>query len=126
MDKKLLEHENATKQAIKSFKNEKDKTKIQQYYEYHLNTVRDLQHERFIHLIVTLFFAGLLIVSTIGVFYTGSLIDVAEYGWLNILLSITSILLLVTEVFYIRHYYRLENGVQRLYKLSDELFKLLD
>lgn len=70
------------------------------------------QHERLIHLLVTLSF-GLLAVLTFFVtcFYQ------------NIGVYLLLCLLLILLIPYIRHYYILENGVQRLYQLYDQLIE---
>ena len=68
------------------------------------------QHERLIHLIVTLFFALFSIIFTCICFYTK-----------NILLYVITIVLYIIDIFYIVHYYVLENGVQKLYKIFDKL-----
>lgn len=69
-----------------------------------------LQHERLIHLVVTLSFALFLLLS---VFFT-IISKINEFIYLDLLLFI----LLIP---YIAHYYKLENGVQRLYKLYERL-----
>ena len=68
------------------------------------------QHERLIHLIVTVTFAILTLMSII----LGVLMESAP----GFLLTITFLILLVP---YIRHYYILENGVQKLYTYHDAL-----
>ena len=83
-------------------------------YTYHVNKVRDFQHERAIHLAVTLFFA-LLTVSAFGVLVKGAI----EAVFLPLL--VLTILLAALELAYIRHYYLLENGVQSLYCFTDQL-----
>lgn len=72
--------------------------------------IRFFQHERMAHLLVTLFFAGLFVFSILF-FHAFPSIPV-------LLLSLLSLCLLVP---YIRHYYILENGTQRLYALYDAL-----
>ena len=67
-------------------------------------------HERLIHLLVTITFAVLTILSLILVFISGSM---ATYALV--------ILFLVLLIPYIRHYYILENGVQKLYEEYDRL-----
>ena len=130
MDKKLLAHDKFVRTEIEKFKNElktaganQDSKPIQKrigkLYKYHCQVVRDFQHERLIHLIVTLFFACLLLVSVVGLFSIAY-----SYTLLNILILIIAAILLVTELFYIRHYYQLENGTQKLYDLSEKLYKL--
>lgn len=66
------------------------------------------QHERIVHLIVTVMFALLTMLSLLGCF-------VVEGVGIYILLALFVVLL----VPYIRHYYILENGVQKLYKIYD-------
>ena len=68
------------------------------------------QHERFIHLLVTVLFALMtLAVFMILLFY------------LLISMLILLIALLSLMIPYIRHYYILENGVQTLYVFYEEL-----
>ena len=71
-----------------------------------------MQHERLIHLLVTMLFALLLMF--------GFIIMLIYFSW--ILVVFTAIIFIV-EIFYIFHYYRLENGVQKMYRLYDELGK---
>ena len=71
------------------------------------------QHERLIHLIVTVLFA----LMTILVF----LVAVTNFElWTGILL----LLLLALLIPYIKHYYLLENGTQKLYRFYDKLEEL--
>lgn len=74
--------------------------------------VQFFQHERLIHLIVTVTFAILTVMSVLGFVAT------AQIG----LLVLTG-MLLVLLVPYIRHYYILENGVQKLYQYYDNIVK---
>ena len=75
--------------------------------------IAEFQHERLIHLLVTFFFAMLLFVSA-GVFLWCSTFD----NLLALLTGILTIILFTLEIFYIRHYYFLENGTQKLYRLT--------
>ena len=71
------------------------------------------QHERLIHLIVTMTFALLTVIS-LG-------LTVSEIYFLPLF-----VLFLVLEVPYVFHYYKLENGVQklqRLYRTAEEKVK---
>ena len=70
--------------------------------------IQFFQHERLIHLIVTVTFAILTILSVLA-----SLLLV-QLG-----LFLLTALLVVLLVPYIRHYYILENGVQKLYEYYD-------
>ena len=83
----------------------------------HLVQISFFQHERLIHLIVTVLFAVLEIMSILGTVILSAL----EKG--NIALAIMTVLLLVLLIPYIRHYYILENEVQKMYTQYDELLK---
>lgn len=81
----------------------------------HRETVEFIQHERWIHLLVTLTVAVLFVMSMMF-----SLIYQFE------VLFLVDFLLLVLLVPYIFHYFRLENGVQKMYwidKLIEEKIK---
>ncbi len=83
-------------------------------YRYHIDRVRDFQHERLVHLLVAFFFALLLIGSIVAFL-------VQPMPELRLPLGILSAILLALELAYIRHYYQLENGVQSLYPLTEHL-----
>ena len=76
-----------------------------------LTQIGFFQHERFIHLIVTITFALLTVISLYGGFLT----DTPS-------VYLLTLLLVVLLVPYIRHYYILENGVQKMYAYYDILF----
>mgnify|MGYP000016501734 FL=1 len=80
--------------------------------EEHLTQIGFFQHERLIHLIVTVTFALMTLVSMIASVTTGMP-----------LLLILSLLFLVLLVPYIFHYYTLENEVQKMYAQYDEIRK---
>ena len=72
--------------------------------------IQFLQHERLIHLIVTVLFALLTVITLLAeLFITEPL-----------LLALTA-LFLILLIPYIRHYYILENGVQKLYEYYDKV-----
>lgn len=68
------------------------------------------QHERLVHLLVTLTF-GLLTVAGV----------VACVFCMSLPILIMTLLFLVLLIPYVRHYYILENGVQKLYGFYDSL-----
>lgn len=68
------------------------------------------QHERLVHLIVTVVFALLTMLAILGTL-------IAPQPALFLLI----LFLLILLVPYIRHYYILENGVQKLYQYYDKL-----
>lgn len=72
--------------------------------------IQFFQHERLIHLMVTILFAFLMMFAIFGcIQYT------------TIPFFIFAILVFGLLVPYIKHYYFLENGVQKLYYLYDNL-----
>ena len=76
----------------------------------HLIKISFFQHERLIHLLVTLFYAIFFII-----FFA--------LGFIHYLFFIPTAIILVLLICYIIHYFHLENGVQYLYKHYDELKK---
>ena len=79
--------------------------------EYHKTKIEFLQQERLAHLLVTLAFAFLLIASSVLLWFHPVLVVLL----LDFILS-------VLVLFYAIHYYHLENGVQRWYRLYDSIF----
>lgn len=80
--------------------------------EYHLIQIEQFQHERLIHLIVTVF------VGTIAILFL--LFGLLEE---NIGLLIAFLGLICLFIPYILHYYLLENNVQKMYYQYDKLIK---
>ena len=78
----------------------------------HLTQVSFFQHERLIHLIVTVTFAILTMLAL-------AIYCIAEYMPMLALI----VLLLVLLIPYIGHYYTLENEVQKMYQQYDEMLR---
>lgn len=93
--------------------------------EYHRVILAQFQHERLIHLIITLFFALFLLLMFI---FTIILFAVSPNNIAGNLLmwsaGTVTFLLLVVTLFYVRHYYMLENGVQKLEEITKRLYKI--
>ena len=79
----------------------------------HLTQIGFFQHERLIHLIVTVTFALLEMLAI--------LLSVIADSLFSILLPVVILILLVL---YIRHYYILENEVQKMYMQYDRILRL--
>lgn len=79
----------------------------------HLTQIGFFQHERLIHLIVTVIFALVEMLSLIMTIMSDELFPI-----------ILSILILVLLLPYIRHYYILENEVQKMYAQYDRISQL--
>lgn len=77
-------------------------------FENYMNNLKFFQHERIIHLLVTLTFA---IISVLG-FAMNFFMD-------SLLLIIFDMGMCIMTFFYVRHYFLLERGVQKLYTYYD-------
>ena len=86
---------------------------IQDKLEEHLVQVGFFQHERLIHLIVTVTFALLEMLAIV--------LSVISDSLFTLLLPIVLLILLIP---YIRHYYILENEVQKMYVQYDRMRRL--
>jgi len=87
-----------------------EEEKLRELLTYHDKQIQWIQHERLAHLIVMLFvclFALLSFGFTVIRFSTPSVI--------------LSALLLMLSLAYIIHYYRIENGVQKWYLISNQI-----
>lgn len=88
-----------------------DKKKIkEEIIQKHLIKIKFFQHERLIHLLVTLFYAILFLIF-MGLSYI-------HYIFLPI-----GIILLIFLICYVLHYFHLENGVQYLYKQYERMLE---
>lgn len=76
----------------------------------HLVQISFFQHERLIHLLVTLAFALMVCACALVTILTYNMVSCLLMGLLTILL-----------VPYVVHYYHLENGTQALYGLYDRM-----
>mgnify|MGYP000095686846 CR=1 FL=1 len=79
---------------------------------YHEKQIEFFQHERLIHLIVTTLFAILFFASVLVVVFIQSLAII-----------LLSVMLLIMNIAYIKHYYFLENEVQKLYQDFNKLYE---
>lgn len=79
----------------------------------HLTKIKFFQHERLVHLIVTMFFALFVIIFI-------------KFTMMCSIFSIVLLILTIFLFFYVIYYYKLENGVQYLYKQYDEMKKIVE
>lgn len=105
MKKKLYNYINFLENVEFSSEEERERT-----LEDVLIKIGFFQHERLIHLLVTLAFA---------IFEAAAFAGAIISAQITVLLLAIAILILLVP--YIIHYYYLENGTQRLYELYDEL-----
>lgn len=80
--------------------------------EEHLVQVGFFQHERLIHLLVTILFAVIAFMTLI--------VMTIQFSIPVLMLFVAILVLLIP---YINHYYLLENGVQKMYEQYDEIWK---
>ncbi|MBQ3309410.1 hypothetical protein IJG78_01895 [Candidatus Saccharibacteria bacterium] len=114
MERRIKNYEEYIKKRVKS----SDAKLI----EYHREMIKNFQHERLIHLIIMLFFI-MITLTLIGVL-TWLLALVSVKYWMDFLpLVIATLLLIILCVFYVKHYYFLENHIQGLYDISQELYE---
>jgi uncharacterized membrane protein (DUF485 family) len=134
MDKQILLHKKFVQAEIARVAKIPDETSrksaARELAKFHQNMTRNFQHERLIHLIITLFFAILALI-TIAAFatwfiFSATFSDTGDSANLvTVALFLLAILLTVLEGFYIRYYYRLENRTEKLYKLDREIYDLM-
>lgn len=104
-------HEQFIKTAING---QVDHSELLGLRDFHLRQISFMQHERLIHLIVTMFVA-LFTMLSFGLLYFAPAVPT----------GLLSALLIILSGAYILHYFRLENGVQRWYHISNEIEKML-
>lgn len=105
MYKYLKAHECFIKEALLN-----DKQNFNELLNFHKTQIDFLQHERLIHLLVT-FFVFTMVIICVGITIIEQII----------LLYVLCLILMIVSMFYIVHYYQLENGVQRWYLLYNKI-----
>ena len=113
MKKYISEYLDEMKSFITSQRGNPDAQKIDAFLETFSRKIAYFMHERLIHLIVTVLFAILEIMSFLAFVISANLTVIA-----------LCVLFLVLLIPYVFHYYFLENSVQEMYKLEDELRKI--
>ncbi len=109
MEKRLLNYLKYMRQFVSE---EHEESEFKFVYNDLMTQIQFFQHERLIHLIVTITFA---ILTMLGIL-TSLFIQ-------TIPVLILTLLFIGLLIPYIRHYYILENGVQELYTRYDFLYK---
>lgn len=97
----------------KKLKNCNDFASLEKIFAEHKDKIAFMQHERIVHFLVTMMFAIILTLFFCAFIFS-------EHPALLILILIIMVLL----GFYIKHYYFLENTVQKMYKVYDEMLEL--
>lgn len=78
----------------------------------HKDKIAFMQHERIVHFLVTMMFAIVLTIFICALIFSDNP---------ALLLLVTIIIVLLA--FYIKHYYFLENTVQKMYKVYDRILE---
>lgn len=111
MKKRILEYTARIDKLLQEAKTEQDiGTDWKQVKEEHLTQISFFQHERLVHLIVTVLVA-LLAIMLLGIALLTELTGIL----------LASVMLFVLFIPYIAHYYLLENEVQKMYKQYDSI-----
>ncbi len=95
---------------------EKEEADWQSLKGEHLTQIGFFQHERLIHLIVTVVFAILTVLSIFMTFLMMAIRAEGALGW-----GLVVLVFLVLLIPYIRHYFILENEVQKMYGQYDKI-----
>lgn len=109
MKKRILDY---LDRISKLLENPANDTNWEEVISEHLIQIQFFQHERMIHLIVTVLFALMTILTLVGM--------VISFHPSLVALLIPLLILLVP---YISHYYLLENGVQKMYEQYDKMLE---
>ncbi len=102
------------KTAAERLENASDKLTLEELLAEHKDKIAYMQHERIVHFLVTMMFAIVLTIFMSALCFTENL---------ALLLLVTIILVLLA--FYIKHYYFLENTVQKMYRVYDDILSKL-
>lgn len=107
MTEYLKEYMKTIHQKLESCRNLEE---LEEIFSEHKDKIAFMQHERIVHFLVTMMFAIVL-----AVFMTATLLTE------NLMMLILVTIIIVLLGFYIKHYYFLENTVQKMYKVYDEI-----
>lgn len=110
MIKNMKEHERYMEEMMRN----KTEMELKELKDTHWVQIGFLQHERLVHLMVTLAITILMILSFVVTWFLPIT-----------LMIVLDVLLIILEVAYIVHYYKLENMVQRWYLLYSKICKMI-
>ena len=118
MEKRILAYEKFIKKATDSELSEKERERLAWY---HHETMESFQHERLCHLLVMLFF---VLFSVVFILFASWV--TINYGLLLEMLPlyVLVLILVILTGFYVKHYYFLENHIQKLYDYTAKIFNV--
>ncbi|MBQ1518348.1 MAG: hypothetical protein IIZ53_00665 [Ruminococcus sp.] len=93
-----------------------DKNELDAVLSEHKDKIAFMQHERIVHFLVTFMFAVILCIFIAILLF----MDNSGSG-VNIGVTAVIVIILILEGFYIKHYYFLENTVQKMYRVYDDI-----
>lgn len=112
MEDKIREYEKFIEKKTKENLGPIERVKLA---EYHKEMVMNFQHERLIHMIVMFFFVTMALILLAALAY-----DLAMYGPVMEMIPFYSLvgIVVILSGCYVKHYYFLENHIQKLYKYN--------
>lgn len=116
MKNRMKEYEEFIKKEIKEGNCSKE------LLEYHKEMVRCFQHERLVHLIITLFFVTIALVALTATGF--SIGNLGREWWVMWPLYFATLIVTILAVVYVKYYHYLENHTQRLYDLTGVIAKI--
>ena len=102
----------------KELKTEKNRDKL---FKLHREKIVEFQHERLIHLLITLFFIIMTVLFLAGTVFLFAIMPIKGNEALFVLTGLLDLIMSALSVAYVRHYYYLENLTQRLYKYTNDI-----
>lgn len=121
MDKEITKHQKFIESELNKLINSPSLSDTAHLLSYHDMMTRNFQHERQIHLLITLFFAGLMLISWA---LLSAVLIMNGYNLALLPVGLLALILTILEGFYISYYYRLENRIAKLYSLADKIYRL--
>jgi len=119
MGKYIKEYLASVEQFISEKMPSASRTEIEKFMKEFEKKIEYFQHERLIHLLVTLFFALFELLEIYAVFTVQGVLN-------SLVFVLLTVILLGLLIGYVLHYYLLENSVQKMYHLRDSIINHLD
>lgn len=110
MTEYLKKYMEETNKRLRSYA---DKAELEEIFLEHKDKIAFMQHERLVHFLVTMLFAIVLSIFICTFLFTE-----------NPALMLLVVIIIVLLGFYIKHYYFLENTVQKMYVIYDDILNL--
>lgn len=127
MDKEIYKHRDYVRAELRRItknKSENGYLELQALARYHAQQTWNFQHERQIHLYVTIIF-GVIMLTTWAVLFGWFLATGYTFDLVTWLLVALATILTVLEGCYIGYYYRMENRTQILYPLDKDIYQAI-